>query len=441
MLSASACSVGASGTGSSDEGKTITVAVVNNPDMIRMEKLTPSFTKTSGIKVKYVTLPDQDLRQKVTTAAATKSGLYDVAMISPGEVQSGYASNGWILPLDDMFAKLPQAEQTAYDVDDLLPAVRDALSFNGKLYSLPFYGESNITYYRKDLFEKAGIKMPDKPTWSQIQEYAAKLHKPAAGQYGIVLKGIPQYGQLAPLMTAINSYGASWFDMSWKPQFTSPKFKQAVTDYVNLVRKYGEPGASSVGFEEGLNLMSQGKAAIWIDSTVAAGSLEDPKTSKVSGKLGWVQAPTQGCDNGSHWLYAWSLSIVNGSKNIDAAFQFIRWATSKDYVKLVAETDGWVNVPPGTRTSTYREGQYQKVAPFAQVTLDAMNSATNNKPSCQPVPYKGTTAIYIPEWADIGTQFAQGLSAVVSGKQSVDAWLQSSQAYAEKVMKQAGYYN
>jgi sorbitol/mannitol transport system substrate-binding protein len=433
------CTVGGGGTSSSGGEKTISVAVVNNPDMTRMEKLTPTFTAKTGIKVNFVTLPDQDLRQKVTAAAATKSGLYDVAMISPVEVQSGWAANNWIMPLDGMIAKLPQSEQQAYNVNDLLPAVRDALSFNGKLYSVPFYGESNILYYRKDLFDKAGLTMPAKPTWEQVRSFAQKLNDPKAGTYGIALKGIPQYGQLAPLITEINSFGARWFDEKWNPQITSPEFKKAVTFYVNLVRDYGEPGASGVGFEEGLNLMAQGKAAMWADSTVAAGTLNDPKTSKVAGKIGYAQAPTQGCTNGSHWLYAWSLSIIQGSKNPDAAFEFMRWATGKDYINLVAQKEGWGNVPPGTRTSTYKNGEYVKVAPFAQTTLDAMNTATNNKPTCEPAPYKGTTAIFIPEFSNFGTQFAQGLAATVSGHKSVDAWLRESQAYTTDVMKKAGY--
>ena len=434
------CTVGGGGsTSGSKSGGSITVAVVNNPDMIRMESLTSDFTNKTGIKVKYVTLNDQDLRQKVTTAAATKSGLYDVAMISPDEVQSGWATNKWLLPLSALFAKLPQAKQTSYDLDDVLPAVRDALSVNNQLYAVPFYGESNILYYRKDLFAKAGLTMPAKPTWDQIASFAQKLNDPSAGVYGIVLKGIPQYGQLAPLMTEINSFGARWFDENWNPQITSAPFKKAVNAYISLVKNYGEPGAASVGFEEGLNLMAQGKGAIWVDSTVAAGSLNDPKSSKVAGKLGYVQAPTEGCDNGSHWLYAWSLGIVNGTKNSDAAVSFIQWATSKDYINLVAQKAGWGDVPPGTRTSTYTNGEYTKVAPFAQTTLDAMNTATNNKPSCQPVPYKGTTAIFIPEFPDFGNQFAQGLAAVVSGKESVDAWLNSSQAYTTNVMKKAGY--
>lgn len=435
------CTVGATGSPSagSSTGGSITVAVVNDPNMLTMENLTPAFTKQTGIKVKYVTLDDQDLRQKVTTAAATKSGLYDVAMISPDEVQSGWASNNWVLPLSSLIAKLPQQQQQAYDVSDLLPAVRDSLSYNGQLYSVPFYGESNILYYRKDLFAKAGLTMPAKPTWDQVESFAKKLNNPQGGTYGIVLKGIPQYGQLAPLLTEIASFGASWFNSKWQPQLTSPQFEKAVNFYVNLVRNYGEPGASGIGFPEGLNLMAQGKAAMWADSTVAAGSLDDPATSKVVGKIGYAQAPVQGCVNGSHWLYAWSLSIVNGSKNVNAALQFLLWATGKGYINLVAQKDGWVNAPPGTRTSTYTNSNYTKAAPFAQTTLDAMNSATNNDPACQAVPYKGTTAIYIPEFSDFGNQFAQGLAAAVSGRESVSTWLKGSQAYVTNVMTKAGY--
>jgi sorbitol/mannitol transport system substrate-binding protein len=438
-----ACSVSTSSNGSNGgSGKIsgqVNVAVVNNPDMVRMQKLSKHFTEETGVKVNFVVLPDQDLRQKVTAAASTKSGLYDVVMISPVEVQSGWAANKWIQPLNDKFSALPQKEQDDYDVKDLIPAVADSLSVDGKLYSLPFYGESNITYYRKDLFDKAGITMPDRPTWTDIAAAAKKLNDPGNGVYGIALKGIPQYGQLAPLMTEVNSYGAAWFDENWNPQFTSPEFKKAVTDYVNLVKTAGEPGPASVGFVEGLNLMSQGKAAIWVDATVAAGALADPKTSKVVGKIGYAAAPTEGCDKGSHWLYAWSLSLVSGAKNPDAAFAFMRWATSRGYIQLVADTDGWENIPPGTRTSTYKNENYLKVAPFAPVTLDAMNTATNNEPSCKSVPYRGTTSIYIPEWSDIGQNFAQGLAAAVSGKTTVDQWLNRSQAYATKVMTDAGY--
>lgn len=422
--------------------ETITVAVVNNPDIIRMQGFISDFTKKTGITVKFVTLPDADLRPKVTAAAATKSGLYDVVMISPVEIQSGWVTNKWVQPLTPLFAKDSKAEQASYNVKDLLPAVRDALSVSGNLYGLPFYGESNFTMYRKDLFDAAGLKMPSNPTWAQIKEFAKVLNKPADNQYGIVLKGLPVGGQLAPMLSEIASYKARWFDMKWKPQLTSASFKQAVNDYVNLVRSYGEPGASGVGFAEGLGLMQQGKGAIWIDATVAAGLLQDPANSKVVGKIGYAQAPTVdgGKVNGSHWLYSWALSLVSGSKHSAAGFKFMKWATDVNYINMVAKKYGWNQIPPGTRTSTYNNAKYLAVSDFAPATLAAMNSATNNKPSALDIPYRGTTGVYIPEWSDIANNFAQGLSAAVSGTLTVDKWLADSQKYAEDVMTKAGYY-
>jgi sorbitol/mannitol transport system substrate-binding protein len=422
--------------------ETINVAVVNNPDMIRMESLVSDFSKSSGIKVKFVTLPDADLRPKVTAAAATKSGLYDVVMISPVEIQSGWVTNKWIKPLNPLFAKDSKSERAIYNLKDVLPAVTEANSVKGQVYGLPFYAESNYTMYRKDLFTAAGLTMPSNPTWAQITEFAKKLNDPTKEQYGIVLKGLPVGGQLAPMLSEIASYGARWFDTSWHPQLTSPEFKKAVTDYVSLVRSYGEPGASGVGFAEGLALMQQGKGAIWIDATVASGLLQDPANSKVVGKIGYAQAPTLTGKptNGSHWLYAWDLALVNGTKHESAAFKFMKWATSKHYIDLVAAKYGWNQIPPGTRVSTYSNAKYLKVADFAKQTLGAINSATNNKPSAQAVPYRGTTGVYIPEWSDIANNFAQGLSAAVSGTTTVDAWLTASQAYAESVMKKAKYY-
>jgi sorbitol/mannitol transport system substrate-binding protein len=429
-------------TQTASAGETISVAVVNNPDIIRMEGFISDFTKKTGVTVKFVTLPDADLRPKVTAAAATKSGLYDVVMISPVEIQSGWVKNNWLQPLTPMFAKDTKAAQASYDVADLLPAVRDALSVNGNLYALPFYGESNFTMYRKDLFDAAGLVMPDNPTWAQIEEFAKALNDPTQDQYGIVLKGLPVGGQLAPMLSEIASFKARWFDMKWKPQLTSAPFKKAVNAYINLVRSYGEPGASGVGFSEGLGLMQQGKGAIWIDATVAAGLLQDPANSTVVGKIGYAQAPTVdgGKVNGSHWLYSWALSLVNGSKHSAAAFKFMKWATDKNYINMVAKKYGWNQIPPGTRTSTYKNPKYLAVSDFAAATLDAMNSATNNKPSALAIPYRGTTGVYIPEWSDIANNFAQGLSAAVSGTLTVDKWLADSQKYAEGVMKAAGYY-
>ena len=148
---------------------TLTIATVNNGDMIRMQKLTDEFTaKNPDITVKWVTLEENVLRQRVTTDIATKGGQFDVLTIGTYEVPI-WAKKSWLVPLDNLGAD--------YDVDDLLPKIRDAVSVDGKLYAAPFYGESSMVMYRKDLFEKAGLTMPEQPTWDFVDRRGQEAHR------------------------------------------------------------------------------------------------------------------------------------------------------------------------------------------------------------------------------------------------------------------------
>ncbi len=419
---------------------TVTLAFVNNPDMVVLKELAPEFmAKNPDIDLQFQVLPENVLLNSITQDVAVGGGRYDIVNTGTYEVQGSWAKNQWLAPLDPLFAAMPEEDRKAYDLDDIIKTERDALSVDGKLYALPVYGESSFTMYRKDLFEKAGLTMPENPTWEQIRELACKLHDPANGVYGISMKGVSDYSQLAPFITLMHSFGAKWFDMNWHPQITSPEFKKALTFYVNLLKDCGEPGASSVGFNEGLTLMSQGKAAIWVDATVGASILQDPKTSKVVDKIGYARAPIQGSTNGSAWLWASGIGIIASSKHQQEAFKFITWATSKEYIKLVAEKYGIVRMPPGTRSSTYQNPDYIKVAPFAEETLKAIESADLTHPAKDPVPYTGTAHVDIPEYAAWAADFAQNFSAVVAGTMSIDDALQRSQETAERVMKEAGY--
>lgn len=418
----------------------VTVATVNNPDMVMMQKLSAEFTKSHpDIKVNFVVLPDQVLRQNITQDVAIGGGRYDIVTVGPFEVQAGWVQNKWLASLSPMFDSLSADELKAYDLDDLIPTIRGALTVDKQLYGLPFYGESSFTMYRKDLFDAAGIKMPEAPTWDDIKAAACKLNDPSKGVYGIAMKGVPDYGQLAPFITFMHSYGAKWFDEKWDPQINSEPFKKAFTAYVDLLKECGEPGATSVGFNEALTLMSQGKAAIWVDATVGAGFLADPKSSQVVGKIGYALAPTEGSKNGSAWLYTWALGIVSSSKHQKEAFEFIRWATSKDYIDLVAKTEGPVRIPPGTRRSTYERADYVKAAPFAPIVLKAIEGADLTKPAKDPVPYTGTAQVHIPEYAAWAAEFGQNFSAVIAGNMTIDDALNRSQEAAVRVMTEAGY--
>lgn len=412
--------------------ETLTIATVNNGDMIRMQKLTDDFTaKNPDIKLEWVTLEENVLRQKVTTDIATKGGQYDIMTIGTYEVPI-WAKQGWLLPLDNLGAD--------YDVDDLLPAIRSGISMDGKLFAAPFYGESSMIMYRKDLFDKAGIKMPDAPTWDFVADAAKKVTDKANEVYGICLRGKAGWGENMAFLTATsNAFGARWFDEKWNPQFDQPEWKQTLDFYVKLMNEAGPPGASSNGFNENLALFQSGKCGMWIDATVAASFVTNPKESKVADKVGFALAPDTGLGKRGNWLWAWNLAIPAGTQKAEAAEKFVAWATSKHYSELVASKEGWANVPPGTRTSLYNNPEYQKAAPFAKMTIDSINAADPTKPTVKPVPYVGVQFVAIPEFQGIGTAVGQQFSAALAGQITVDQALQSAQQLTVREMTKAGY--
>lgn len=411
---------------------TLTIATVNNGDMVRMQGLSDEFTKQHpDIKLEWVVLEENVLRQNVTTDIATNGGQYDVITIGTYEVPI-WGKQGWLVPLND----LPES----YDVNDLLPPIRAGLSVDGTLYAVPFYGESSFTMYRKDLAEKAGITIPEQPTWDDIKKAAAAMNDPDNGVYGICLRGKPGWGENTAFITTMaNSYGARWFDENWQPQFNSPEWKAAITDYLDLMHNYGPPGASSNGFNENLTLFQQGKCAIWIDATVAGSFVTDPNNSTVADKVGFALAPDAGKGKRANWLWAWALAIPSSSDAIPQAKEFIAWATSKDYTNLVAEQQGWANVPPGTRTSLYQNQDYLNAAPFAQMTIDSINAADPNHPTVDPVPYTGVQFVAIPEFQGLGTTVGQEFAAALAGDKTADEALAAAQEEATQTMKEGGY--
>lgn len=409
----------------------ITVATVNNGDMIIMQKLTPEWEKATGNKVNWVTLEENVLRERVTTDIATKGGQFDVLTIGGYETPI-WGKAGWLTSLNDL--------GDDYDYDDLIAPVRNGLTVDGKLYAVPFYAESSFTLYRKDLFDAAGLKMPEAPTYDQITEFAAKLTDKSKEQYGLCLRGKPGWGEnMAFVGTLVNTFGGSWFDMDWKPQINSDAWKKAIGWYVDTMKKYGPPGISSNGFNENQTLFSSGHCAMWIDATSAAGRVYDPKQSKVADKVAFAKAPVGVTPNGSAWGWAWSLAIPASTKKADVAKSFVKWATSKAYVQRVGETEGWVAAPPGTRKSTYASADYQKAAPFAATVLSAIESADPTKQTKDPVPYTGIQFVAIPEFQGIGTQVGQAVAAAVTGEQSVDDALNGAQTEVERTMTEAGY--
>src|SRR3954447_6418639 len=392
----------------------LNVAMVANPQMVALQKLAPEFQKAyPNIKLNLLVLPENEVRDRIRTDVSTQAGQFDVVTIGMYEA-ANYAKNGWVLDVGT-----PLQADTAYDYNDIFPAMVSALSYEGKLYAAPFYGESSMVFYRKDLFQAAGLEMPAKPTWDEIAQFAQKLHHPP-DNYGICLRGLPGWGeQGAPLTSVINAFGGRWYDENWKAQLDSDNSKAAIKFYTDLVKNYGEPSATQAGFTECENLFTQGKVAMWYDATSAADLLADPKLNPQAANTGFAYQPTEKI--GSGWLWAWAFAVEKGTQHSDAALAFVKWATSKDYVQLVASQLGWGQVPSGVRASTYADAGYKEYAKgFSDLVLSIIQAQDPTKCCVDPVPYKGLQFVGVPEFVTLGNDVTKELANVIAGNESAE---------------------
>jgi polyol transport system substrate-binding protein len=429
MLTSTACAGWGGGGGGGGGADSINVLMVNNPQMVDLQRLTAeNFTAETGITVNFTVLPENDVRDKISQEFSSQAGQYDVASLSNFEIPI-YARSRWIAPLTPYIEQDPGFDQA----DILAPMTESLTGDDGQVYGEPFYGESSFLMYRKDVLEAEGVQMPANPTWQQVAEIAAAVDQAQPGMSGICLRGQPGWGQVfAPLTTVVNTFGGTWFTEDWQAQVNAPEFKQAVQFYVDLVREHGETGASQAGFTECLNNLIQGNSAMWYDATSAAGSLE-AADSPVRGKIGYAPAPVVKTDS-SGWLYAWSWGIQEASTKKDAAWRFISWASGKEYEQLVGEQVGWADVPAGKRASTYENPDYlAEAGAFAEQTKAAIETADPRNPGVQPRPAIGIQFVDIPEFPDLGTQVSQSVSSAIAGLVTVDEALDRGQELADDV--------
>ncbi|MBF9002049.1 ABC transporter substrate-binding protein [Vibrio nitrifigilis] len=410
----------------------LNIASIDSGHIEVMKKLSADFEQANpDIKLHWHTFNEGSLRMRVISDIAAGGGHYDVMTIGMYETPI-WAKRGWLSQLT------PSA---SYQVNDLLPAVRDGLSYENKLYAAPFYGESSMLMYRKDLVSKAGFKIGDRPTWSKIEAIAKAVNDPQNNVYGICLRGKAGWGDSGAIISTIaNSFGARWFDMNWNPQLTSAPWIKAVNFYVNLLKKYGPPTPEKNSFPELLSMTKEGKCAMWIDASVAASFLLDKKTSPHADQFAFAQSPYSVTPKGANWLWAWAFAVPNSTKKQEAAQRFINWATSKNYIELVASKYGWGSIPTGTRTSTYQNPHFLEVSGrFASSEMEAINSANPDDSTLEPSPYKGVQFVAIPEFVSIGGVMAQKVSQALQGQVSVESALESSQKFAEREIRRAGY--
>lgn len=413
------------------KGEELVITTVNNGHMINLQKLSSEFERLHpDIDLKWVTLEEGLLRHQVSRDVATKAGQFDVMTIGAYEAPI-WGQKGWLRSI---------TPGPSYDVADLLPSIRQSLSVNGQLYALPFYGESSMTMVRTDLLKATGIQLGPKPSWEQIRHAAERLHAPDKGIYGICLRGKPGWGEnMALVSTMVNTFGGQWFNMDWKPQLRTPAWHRAVSLYVDLLKRTGPPGALANGYNENLALFMAGRCAIWVDATVAGAFVNQAGLSKVAGKVGFLPAPIGVTPKGAHWLWTWALAIPASSTKARSAQAFIEWATSRAYIQLVAEREGWASVPSGTRESTYAQPAFRMANAHADIERTAIATADPQDATLPKSPYTGIQWASIPAFQAIGTAVGQQIGRLLQEQVSVSEVLDRSQQISERKMREAGY--
>ncbi|MCI8639697.1 MAG: sugar ABC transporter substrate-binding protein [Coprococcus sp.] len=421
---------------SSDAGE-IKVASVNNDAMVIMEELSKKYTEETGTKVTFTILSENEIRSKITQDVGLGGGEYDLVTLGTSDMGT-YLDNGWTEALDPMFDALSDEEKSEYDLDDVFQSVRTSCSSETKgLAALPFYSESTMICYNKEIFEEKKLTMPENPTWEDIYDLASKCDDKANGVAGIAIRGLAGYGENMYIFGSImNAFGGQYYDMDWNATYDTPEVKEA-WEFYNKLLTVAEDSPTTCGYTECLNLFAQGKAAIYYDATVSAGTFAKDD-SAVKGKVGYAPAPTAKKEN-TGTIGGWGIGITAGSKNKDAAFDFLRWATSKEYVKLVQEEKGFPSTPSGTRVSTYENQEYLDACDFAATTRIAIETADAIHPAIEDTPYTGNSLPNLPEYSSWGETLAAELASYVSGQKDLDACLADCQSAIDSAAEEGGY--
>ncbi len=366
------------------KGTTLRVVLANHPWADAVRPLIPQFEAETGIKVNVESFFEDQLLQKLSVEFASGTSTIDVFMQRPLQEAKQFWKNGWYTDLKALVND-PRLTPADWDFRDFFPAAVQAETVDGHLTGIPIVTEQEIIYYRKDLFERDGIKVPT--TMEELEAAAKHFNKPAEGMYGFVARG-----QRSPCVTQFSSYLYSFggaFDKDGRATLDTPEAIQAFTFYGDMLRKYGPPGVLNMSWPQALAIFAQGKAALYTDASVFYSNLLDPKTSQVGDKVGFAKFPAGPAGSRPYSIVSWGLAMSATTKHKEAAWEFIKWATGKE-MTLQAQS----RQVPSARSSAWqsKEGIGSFPPQLVQVILDSAKDA---------MPYDRPNVIAVGEARDI----------------------------------------
>jgi multiple sugar transport system substrate-binding protein len=331
------------------EGVNLRVVTANHPWTEALKPLIPEFEKATGIKVNMEQFFEDQLTQKLTVELTAGSQSLDVFMIRPLQDTKMYMKNGWV---SDLTEKSKDAE---WDFKDFTEGSVSTLMQDGKLYGVPLITEREILYYRKDIFEKNNIQVPK--TLDELKAVAQKLNDPKNEFYGFVARG-----QRSPAVTQFSSFlysSGGDFLQDGKATIDTPEAIQAFKIYGELLKNYGPPGVLNMSWPQAVGIFAQGKAAMYTDADSIYPNMLDPAKSKVpADQIGFAVFPAGAKGQKPTNVTAWGLSVNSKSKQQDAAWEFIKWATNKENSTKIQGTGN-----PGARKSVWSKPEGTKAFP------------------------------------------------------------------------------
>ena len=377
------------------------------------------YGKLKGIEVEVVEAPYSNLFEKEVLDLSQKTGLYDIILLDdPWFTQ--YAENGWLTDMTPFLEKKGEAGLS----DDFIPtsaAICRHPYATGKVYAMPFFGNAQMFFYRKDLFAKYGLKSAPK-TWDEAYAVMQKISASEKRVEGYVLRGQQGNPVVANFMPVFWSFGGRMFNEDkTKVQIDTPEALNALSFFLKL-KDVSPKGAESFNAQQLATHMLQGTAGATINWPAFVPTFEDPKQSRIVGKIGYAPIPS-GSVKGSSEIGHWIAAIPAGSKNKEMAFDFIYWSTSAEKQKEFALELG----TPPTRKSVFMDPELTSKPEFKHYPV-LMAAIANSTPRPR-----------ISNWNEVENTFGIYLSMAVAGKISPKEALTKAQADVEKLMKKAGY--
>ncbi len=342
-LALAGCGGGRGATAQEAAPTTLSVVTGNNPWATGIAARLPEFTAATGITVNIESYGNEQLNDQYKVKLNASASDFDVMVFQPQDVMREFSRNGWVADLSANVSGAP----AAWNWNDFTQSARDAVTLDGAVFGVPLMTETHVMYYRRDLLEQRGIAVPQ--TVEALEAAASALHDPAGGFFGLALRG-----QRVPAVTQFSSFLYSFggdFQNGTTASVDTPEAITAYETYGRLLRQYGPPGATNMGWVEASAIFAQGKAAFYLDGDSQAYTFLDPTKSAVVDTVGYGSFPAGPAGAKPYSIVPWAAGINAFSARTQAAWDFITWATAPErFSALMVEA-----TLPSPRASTWAD--------------------------------------------------------------------------------------